>query len=118
MKKTIAMAVVLLMGQFAFASDDSYAIPTKCLTKLTKFASAFAEANKMFYGSMPAKIAKVTVNPQATLIGESGYADATGSFETVVKDDGEDSTSTTEFEIMFAAEPHCAVMKIQMSGVE
>lgn len=118
MKTTIAMATVLLMGSFAFASDEAYTISPKCVTKLTAFATTFANANKMYYGAMPSSIGKVTVDKEATTIGESGYLNVTGKYELVVVDEDENMVSDVQFKMMVASEPHCAVMKINMEGAE
>lgn len=119
--KSIVMATVLLMGQFAFAyeSTETYKMDSTCVAKLEKFAKVFAEANKMATSPKDKSIVrKVKINPEAGKIGESGYANVTGSFEYVLKTSDEELSATIGVELMIASEPHCAVMQIKMEGVE
>ena len=73
MKNSVTIVLVALFSQFVFAENKEYQISEKCLNKLAQFSSHFALANMMNYGNIPVSIGKITVNPTAVTVGESGF---------------------------------------------
>ena len=62
-----------------------------------------------------ARIAKV--NPKVNALGESGFADGSGTYELIMADEGVKETSKVEFNFRYMTEPHCTITKIKLSNV-
>ena len=107
--------LILTIATQSFASGESYEISKPCLDKLTIFAGEFAKVSKMNFGQTAVSIGALTINKDAELVGESGYADGTGSYELKMEDQGEINTTEVKFNFRFAAEPHCSVLEIKLS---
>lgn len=115
MKKLVSVVLVMLISQVAFAQDDQISISAKCLNKITQFSTQFANASMPNFGSIPVSIGEVEVSSKATALGESGFADGTGTYEVTIGETGETETSKVEFSFRYMTEPHCTIVKIQLA---
>lgn len=115
MKKLISVALVMLFAQITFAQDNQISISAKCADKITQFATHFAMASMPNFGSIPVSIGEVEVSSKAVALGESGFADGQGTYEVTIGETGETETSKVEFSFRYITEPHCTIVKIQLS---
>lgn len=117
MKKSITVALILMATQFAFAENEEIQISTKCLKKITQFSTHFANASLPAFGDTPVSIGNVNVNSSAIMLSESGFADGKGSYELIAIDEGEPMTSVIEFTFRYMTEPHCSIVRMQLSDL-
>lgn len=113
----IGAIFIFMFAMQSFADSDAYIISKPCLEKLTVFAGEFAKISKVNYGQADVSIGDVLVNKDATLVGESGFADGNGSYEIKMVDAGESNITVVKFNFRFVTEPHCAVFKIQLTDL-
>ena len=115
MKKFVSLVVVIFFGQLTFGQDNEISISAKCRDKITKFSIHFADASMPFFGDIPVSIGKVEVSPKAVSLGESGFADGSGTYDLTIGDKDGKETSKVAFSFRYMTEPRCTITKIKLS---
>ncbi len=117
MKNFAALTLVVLFAQITFGQETEVPMSAQCRQKITKFSSHFAEASMPFFGNIPVSLGKIEVKPKAIALGESGFADGSGSYELIMEDEGEKQVTKIEFTFRYMTEPHCTITTIKLADV-